>query len=32
LWVFAAVINHPEAEAKGRPVLDALVEWVAGQR
>lgn len=32
LWIFVAVVNHPEASAKGRPVLDALVEWVAGQR
>jgi len=31
-WVFAALLNHPEAAAKGRPVLDALVEWVAAQR
>lgn len=30
-WVFVALLNHPEAAAKGRPVLDALVEWVAGQ-
>jgi D-alanyl-D-alanine carboxypeptidase/D-alanyl-D-alanine-endopeptidase (penicillin-binding protein 4) len=26
------LLNHPEAAAKGRPVLDALVEWVARQR
>ncbi|KQW51123.1 MULTISPECIES: D-alanyl-D-alanine carboxypeptidase/D-alanyl-D-alanine-endopeptidase [unclassified Roseateles] len=31
-WVFVALINHPEAAVKGRPVLDALVNWVAGQR
>ncbi|MEO6278425.1 D-alanyl-D-alanine carboxypeptidase/D-alanyl-D-alanine-endopeptidase [Roseateles sp.] len=31
-WVFVALLNHPEAAAKGRPVLDALVDWVAGQR
>jgi len=31
-WVFVALLNHPEAAAKGRPVLDALVEWVAGQQ
>ena len=31
-WVFVALVNHPEAAAKGRPVLDALVELVAGQR
>ncbi len=27
-WVVAAFINHDDA-AKGRPVLDALIEWVA---
>lgn len=32
LWVFVAVVNHPEAAAKGRPVLDALVNWVTEQR
>ncbi|WP_422010237.1 D-alanyl-D-alanine carboxypeptidase/D-alanyl-D-alanine endopeptidase [Roseateles sp.] len=32
LWVFVGLVNHPQAGAKGRPVLDALVEWVAGQR
>ncbi len=31
-WVFVALLNHPEAAAKGRPVLDALVNWVALQR
>jgi D-alanyl-D-alanine carboxypeptidase/D-alanyl-D-alanine-endopeptidase (penicillin-binding protein 4) len=31
-WVFVALLNHPEASAKGRPVLDALVNWVAAQR
>jgi len=31
-WVFVALLNHPEAARKGRPVLDALVEWVAAQR
>ena len=31
-WIFVALINHPDAAAKGRPVLDALVEWVAEQR
>lgn len=31
-WVFVALLNHPEAAAQGRPVLDALVTWVAGQR
>lgn len=30
-WVFVAFINHPDA-ARGRPVLDALVDWVAQQR
>jgi D-alanyl-D-alanine carboxypeptidase/D-alanyl-D-alanine-endopeptidase (penicillin-binding protein 4) len=31
-WVFVALLNHPEAAAKGRPVLDALADWVAAQR
>ncbi|HEY8877632.1 MAG TPA: D-alanyl-D-alanine carboxypeptidase/D-alanyl-D-alanine-endopeptidase [Roseateles sp.] len=31
-WVFVALLNHPEAAQKGRPVLDALVNWVATQR
>lgn len=31
-WVFVALLNHPQAAAKGRPVLDALAEWVAVQR
>ncbi len=29
LWVMAAMINHDEAPQKGRPVLDALADWVA---
>jgi D-alanyl-D-alanine carboxypeptidase/D-alanyl-D-alanine-endopeptidase (penicillin-binding protein 4) len=28
-WIFVALLNHPEAAAKGRPVLDALANWVA---
>jgi D-alanyl-D-alanine carboxypeptidase/D-alanyl-D-alanine-endopeptidase (penicillin-binding protein 4) len=31
-WIFVALLNHPDATAQGRPVLDALVEWVAAQR
>ena len=31
-WVFVALLNHPDAAAKGRPVLDALAAWVAAQR
>jgi D-alanyl-D-alanine carboxypeptidase/D-alanyl-D-alanine-endopeptidase (penicillin-binding protein 4) len=27
-WIVVAMINHPQA-GEGRPVLDALVEWVA---
>ncbi|HET9977766.1 MAG TPA: D-alanyl-D-alanine carboxypeptidase/D-alanyl-D-alanine-endopeptidase [Burkholderiaceae bacterium] len=27
-WVVVAIVNHDEA-AKGRPALDALIEWVA---
>jgi len=33
LWVMAAIINHDEAPRRGRPVLDAVADWVAaGQR
>lgn len=32
VWVFAAFVNDPQAAAKARPVLDALVDWVAQQR
>ncbi|MCH8856703.1 MAG: D-alanyl-D-alanine carboxypeptidase [Proteobacteria bacterium] len=31
-WVLVAIANDPEAPVKGRPVLDALVDWVARQR
>ena len=31
-WVFVALLNHPQPAAKGRPVLDALVNRVATQR
>ncbi|CAM3703300.1 D-alanyl-D-alanine carboxypeptidase/D-alanyl-D-alanine-endopeptidase [Roseateles saccharophilus] len=31
-WVFVALLNHPDAAARGRPVLDALVNWVAARR
>lgn len=31
LWVFTAFVNHPQAAAKARPVLDSLVDWVARQ-
>jgi serine-type D-Ala-D-Ala carboxypeptidase/endopeptidase (penicillin-binding protein 4) len=31
-WVFVALLNHPDAARKGRPVLDVLVNWVAAQR
>lgn len=31
LWVLAAMINHDDA-ARGRPALDALVDWVARKR
>ena len=30
-WVVVVMLNAPGAGAKGRPVLDALIEWVAGQ-
>lgn len=28
-WVMAAIINHDEAPRRGRPVLDAVADWVA---
>lgn len=31
-WLLVALLNHQQASAKGRPVLDALAEWVASQR
>jgi D-alanyl-D-alanine carboxypeptidase/D-alanyl-D-alanine-endopeptidase (penicillin-binding protein 4) len=30
-WVVVALLNHPQAAAKGRPVLDALMAHLAGQ-
>lgn len=30
-WIVVGFVNHDQAMAKGRPVLDSLVEWVAGQ-
>lgn len=30
-WIVVGFLNHDHAMAKGRPVLDSLVEWVAGQ-
>jgi D-alanyl-D-alanine carboxypeptidase/D-alanyl-D-alanine-endopeptidase (penicillin-binding protein 4) len=30
-WVVVAMVNAPEAGNKGRPVLDALIEWIAAQ-
>ena len=30
-WVLVAMLNAPEAGKKGRPVLDALIEWIAAQ-
>jgi len=32
IWVVVALVNDPQAAARGRPVLDALVDWVAMQR
>jgi serine-type D-Ala-D-Ala carboxypeptidase/endopeptidase (penicillin-binding protein 4) len=29
LWVVAAMVNDEQAAAKGRPVLDALIDWLA---
>lgn len=31
LWVVSAMLNHPQAAKKGRPVLDALIDWIARQ-
>lgn len=31
LWVVAALLNDEKASAKGRPVLDALIDWIARQ-
>jgi D-alanyl-D-alanine carboxypeptidase/D-alanyl-D-alanine-endopeptidase (penicillin-binding protein 4) len=30
-WVVVALLNHPQAAAKGRPVLDALIAQLAAQ-
>lgn len=30
-WVLVAIINDEQAPAKGRPVLDAAVEWISRQ-
>lgn len=30
-WLLVAFLNHEQASAKGRPVLDALVEWIAAR-
>ncbi|MDI4634417.1 D-alanyl-D-alanine carboxypeptidase/D-alanyl-D-alanine-endopeptidase [Pelomonas sp. V22] len=29
VWVVAAMVNDEKAAAKGRPVLDALIDWLA---
>ncbi|MDM4768144.1 D-alanyl-D-alanine carboxypeptidase/D-alanyl-D-alanine-endopeptidase [Pelomonas sp. SE-A7] len=31
VWVVAAMVNDEKAAAKGRPVLDALIDWVSRQ-
>jgi D-alanyl-D-alanine carboxypeptidase/D-alanyl-D-alanine-endopeptidase (penicillin-binding protein 4) len=31
-WVVVAILNHDQAPSRGKPVLDSLIEWVAGQR
>lgn len=31
MWVVVALLNHDDASQKGSPVLDSVVEWVAGQ-
>lgn len=32
MWVVVALLNHDDASKKGTPVLDSVVEWVAGQQ
>jgi D-alanyl-D-alanine carboxypeptidase/D-alanyl-D-alanine-endopeptidase (penicillin-binding protein 4) len=32
MWVVAASLNHDSASAKGHPVLDSIIEWVASQQ
>jgi D-alanyl-D-alanine carboxypeptidase/D-alanyl-D-alanine-endopeptidase (penicillin-binding protein 4) len=32
MWVVVALLNHDEASKRGSPVLDSVVEWVAGQQ
>jgi D-alanyl-D-alanine carboxypeptidase/D-alanyl-D-alanine-endopeptidase (penicillin-binding protein 4) len=32
MWVVVALLNHDDASKKGSPVLDSVVEWVAGQQ
>jgi len=29
-WIVVAMLNHDEAPAKGRPVIDSIIQWVAG--
>lgn len=29
MWIVAAMVNDEKAAAKGRPVLDALIDWLA---
>ena len=29
-WVVVTMLNHDEAPAKGRPVIDSIIQWVAG--
>jgi D-alanyl-D-alanine carboxypeptidase/D-alanyl-D-alanine-endopeptidase (penicillin-binding protein 4) len=31
MWVVVALLNHDDASKRGSPVLDSVVEWVAGQ-
>ena len=31
-WIVVALLNHESASGKGRPVLDAIIEWVAAQQ
>jgi D-alanyl-D-alanine carboxypeptidase/D-alanyl-D-alanine-endopeptidase (penicillin-binding protein 4) len=32
VWVVVALLNDDNASSKGRPVLDSVIEWVAGKQ
>jgi len=31
-WVVVGLVNHEDLAGRGRPVLDSVIEWVAGQQ